>query len=134
MGEDARPGKRLKLRNRGSQQEGGGWGFADRAVAVWGGSRVRPAIPAGLVPGRVMAIHPIHDAHAIRWEIVPCPLCGDADGRGVFRTRDPRSGLLYRLAECSACGMIYLNPRPDEASISQFYPDDYCCYQPREKS
>lgn len=65
----------------------------------------------------------------IRWETVACPLCGAADDREFLRTTGD-DGREYRLGKCDRCGMVYTNPRPDEASIAQFYPEDYSPYQP----
>lgn len=65
----------------------------------------------------------------INWETVPCPLCGSADDRDFLRTTGD-DGRDYRLGRCGRCGMVYTNPRPDEASIARFYPEDYSPYQP----
>jgi len=35
----------------------------------------------------------------------------------------------YRLAKCTECGHVYLNPRPDLSSIGFFYPSDYGPHQ-----
>ncbi|MDB5313197.1 MAG: ubiG 1 [Gemmataceae bacterium] len=68
----------------------------------------------------------------IRWETVPCPLCGAADDREFLRTTGD-DGAEYRLGQCAACGMVFTNPRPDESSIARFYPEDYAPYQPPRK-
>jgi 2-polyprenyl-3-methyl-5-hydroxy-6-metoxy-1,4-benzoquinol methylase len=65
----------------------------------------------------------------IRWEAVPCPLCGAAAGREFLRAAGD-GGHEYKLDRCDRCGLVYLNPRPDEASIAPFYPPDYAPYQP----
>ena len=74
---------------------------------------------------------------AIRWETVPCPLCGTAEDREFLRTTG-NDGRDYRLGQCTSCGMVHTNPRPDDSSIGVFYPSDYSPYQPatfkREKS
>jgi SAM-dependent methyltransferase len=42
-------------------------------------------------------------------------------------TRDILHGLpgLFRLVRCRGCGHVYLNPRPTQQTISQYYPADY---------
>jgi SAM-dependent methyltransferase len=65
----------------------------------------------------------------IRWETVPCTLCGWAEDREFLRATGD-DGIEYRLGECPSCGMVYTNPRPDEASIGRFYPEEYSPYQP----
>jgi SAM-dependent methyltransferase len=66
---------------------------------------------------------------AVRWEDVPCPLCGARRERVVFpRLRSPE-GIDSRLVRCDGCGLGYLNPRPDRDSIRQFYTEDYDPYR-----
>lgn len=68
----------------------------------------------------------------IRWETVPCPLCGAAGDRDFFHAPGD-DGRDYRLGKCAACGLVYTNPRPDAAGIGRFYPADYSPYQPPRK-
>jgi SAM-dependent methyltransferase len=65
----------------------------------------------------------------IRWESVPCPLCGAAAGREFLRAAGDGDHE-YKLDRCDRCGLVYLNPRPDETSIAPFYPPEYGPYQP----
>jgi SAM-dependent methyltransferase len=65
----------------------------------------------------------------IVWEEVACPLCGAADEEQLIAQFSETDQAVYRLVRCRACGLGYLNPRPDVASIGHFYPDDYECYQ-----
>lgn len=65
----------------------------------------------------------------INWETVSCPLCGETGDREFLRTTGD-DNVEYRLGQCGECGMVYTNPRPDAASIAQFYPEDYAPYQP----
>jgi SAM-dependent methyltransferase len=60
-----------------------------------------------------------------RGERVPCPLCAsDASKpyrKGMYRFED----VPFDLVRC-ACGLVYVNPRPDAASIARMYDDaDY---------
>jgi 2-polyprenyl-3-methyl-5-hydroxy-6-metoxy-1,4-benzoquinol methylase len=60
------------------------------------------------------------------WEDIPCPLCGKRDEQPVIELHSP---ILYRVVRCRRCRMCYSNPRPNAASIGQFYPEAYGCYQ-----
>ena len=68
-------------------------------------------------------------APVVRWADSPCPLCGHRDEQVLFEAADPNppagGGLVFAVVECRRCGLGYTNPRPDEASIGQFYPADY---------
>ena len=37
----------------------------------------------------------------------------------------------FTLVRC-ACGMVYLNPMPDNAELARYYPDDYCPHRERK--
>ncbi len=61
-------------------------------------------------------------------ETVSCELCRSDRSDVVFRQRD----LLFHMSDdeftvvrCSACGLVYLNPRPTREEISQYYPTEY---------
>ena len=68
-------------------------------------------------------------AERINWELVACPLCG-ASGDDEFLRASGDDGGEYRLGRCRTCEFVFLNPRPDEASIGLLYPPDYSPYQP----
>jgi SAM-dependent methyltransferase len=68
------------------------------------------------------------------WEQTPCPLCGASDEIELLAVPDEAVGAAYRVAQCRRCGMAYLNPRPDRASIGRFYADDYQPYLPPRHS
>ena len=73
------------------------------------------------------------DPPRITWEDVPCPLCrARAEEPCLSARSDIRQpgGPIYRVVRCRLCGLGYLNPRPDVASIAQFYPDEYSHYSP----
>jgi len=66
-------------------------------------------------------------------ESVPCDLCGSTDARPYLRVRDHIYGLpgAFQIVQCQRCGLLYINPRPDKASIGQYYPDlDYHAFKP----
>jgi len=60
-------------------------------------------------------------------ETIACPMCGaDAadllvEGGDLLHPGEET----FRLVSCRRCGHIYQNPRPTEAAIGRFYPDDY---------
>jgi SAM-dependent methyltransferase len=69
----------------------------------------------------------------ITWEVIACPLCGAADEVELLALPGNEEQPAYRVVRCRRCGMAYLNPRPDPASIGQFYPSDYGPYQAPER-
>lgn len=50
-------------------------------------------------------------------EYVKCGLCGTDDTR-LVTIEDS-----LRIVECKSCGLVYLNPRPREEDLSEFYDD-----------
>ncbi|MBU0509343.1 class I SAM-dependent methyltransferase [bacterium] len=60
----------------------------------------------------------------MQFETIVCPVCGSADYRHELEVRDRFEtivGHLYTIVRCTACRLLYLNPRPDAASVSAFY-------------
>lgn len=49
----------------------------------------------------------------------PCPLCGGSE----FEPRAAKDG--FRMVECRACRLWYLNPMPTEAALAAIYGDEY---------
>src|SRR5258705_12530153 len=65
-------------------------------------------------------------------ETVACDLCGSKDARHHTCLRDRIYGIPgeFQLVQCQSCGLLYLNPRPDKASIGACYPDlDYHAFK-----
>jgi SAM-dependent methyltransferase len=78
---------------------------------------------------------PVRTPGTIGWETIRCPLCDAADEAPFLEAPAEPEETLYRLVRCRRCRMVYMNPRPDAASIGQFYPDDYEAYrEPRRDS
>jgi SAM-dependent methyltransferase len=67
---------------------------------------------------------------ALVWEETPCPLCGADDPETLLQAPAPGGSPPYHVVGCRACGLGYLNPRPDERSINLLYPEDYTWYHP----
>ena len=70
---------------------------------------------------------------------VACEFCGSSEATAMsgplmdeelsgelplaFRT------LSFVFVRCSACGLVYLRERPDDADVGLYYPDTYKCFQ-----
>ncbi|MEP7289219.1 MAG: class I SAM-dependent methyltransferase [Chloroflexota bacterium] len=70
-------------------------------------------------------------------EYVPCDLCGAIDPSPYLTVRDriyetpSETPGDFQLVKCGYCGLLYINPRPDRASIGAYYPDlDYHAFRP----
>lgn len=69
----------------------------------------------------------VAELEPIGYEDVACDLCGSADRRELFSTHDFRYGIPgeFPLQRCGRCGLIYLSPRPDPATLPRYYPASY---------
>jgi len=83
---------------------------------------------------------PEDDAHKksqlqIEMELTDCLSCGANDSDTVIVASDPVTGLggNFRVVRCRGCDLVYTNPRPTQACIGQFYPDDYLPYASRDE-
>lgn len=63
-------------------------------------------------------------------ESVACDLCGGEATTPLTTTRDHAHGVagIFQVVRCDACGLCFLNPRPDAAHIGACYPNDYYAY------
>lgn len=65
------------------------------------------------------------------FEYVDCPICGSNERNDLLKAPDRfnlRDGDIFQLVSCKQCEFVYLNPRPNPETISQFYQNDE--YQP----
>jgi SAM-dependent methyltransferase len=73
----------------------------------------------------------------IRWEEPSCPLCGDDHRMPFVEAADPTpggDGLRFAVVRCGGCGLHFTSPRPDRATIGQFYPPTYGPFRkPRDR-
>jgi SAM-dependent methyltransferase len=73
------------------------------------------------------------DRHGrIEMETVACDLCGANDTTALYAWDDwgePRLPGAFLVA-CQRCGLMYLNPRPDQNEIGAYYPPEYSPYRP----
>ena len=65
-------------------------------------------------------------------EFVDCPVCGFSE-RGAVYASGPDfeyDTVLneFSFVRCSACGVLYLNPRPAVSELSKIYPPEYAPY------
>jgi hypothetical protein len=70
---------------------------------------------------------PVVGPARIRWDDPPCPLCGGDRRSGVLEAPDwtpGGPGLRFAVVRCEQCGLHFTSPRPDSATIGQFYPRD----------
>jgi SAM-dependent methyltransferase len=67
-------------------------------------------------------------------EYTACNLCGNTNAAPVIYTLPDfllhRDGVLTTLVKCTACGLVYQNPRPTFAEMTVHYPSDYESYAP----
>lgn len=64
-------------------------------------------------------------------ETTLCNYCGSSAARVRFSGPDLLLNRLtpeYTLVQCTQCGLIYQNPRPDPAEIIEHYPEEYSPY------
>lgn len=73
---------------------------------------------------------------------IPCPLCGTLDYSLRYDTPDrisfhleraqnqPRENV-FQIVACSSCGFLYLNPRPDQSHLQNYYRAD--SYDPHRR-
>lgn len=60
-------------------------------------------------------------------ERVVCNLCGADDQAPVYRMPDTHYARdrWFTVVECKRCGLGFVNPRPTQAAMDAFYPDDF---------
>ncbi len=65
---------------------------------------------------------------------VPCPLCATDDCETARWGRDRLFGRpeRFRIVRCRQCDLQYLNPRPTDESLMEYYPTGYFCYWPAQ--
>ena len=70
----------------------------------------------------------------IEVEATVCLACGSSEAIVVASGKDylhETSDQEYRFCQCSACGHLYLNPRPTISEISRIYPAEYATFTKR---
>jgi len=66
-------------------------------------------------------------------EIINCPICNSKNENAYIRGVDVLHGVPgeFTLSKCN-CGLIYVNPQPNNVELQKFYPDDYCPHRERK--
>ncbi len=58
-----------------------------------------------------------------------CNICKHDDARLIFYTKDnrynPKNNKKFRLIQCLNCGLVYINPLPDDSAIKDSYGFNY---------
>lgn len=66
-----------------------------------------------------------------------CNLCGQNNGKLLFRARDINylaTKEEFNVVECGSCGLVYLNPQPEESELPAFYTNEYRPYKSSEQT
>lgn len=64
--------------------------------------------------------------------IAACRICGGTDIRPFFQAPSARrkDGVVWSVDRCAACGVGFLNPQPERATLDQYYDAQYAAYAP----
>jgi len=64
-------------------------------------------------------------------DTITCVICGIRDEELLFRGRDRELKIEdeYNLVRCRRCGLLYVNPQPDNEKLSQHYSADYSVFR-----
>jgi 2-polyprenyl-3-methyl-5-hydroxy-6-metoxy-1,4-benzoquinol methylase len=57
-----------------------------------------------------------------------CPLCSFDEYKTVFSRPDHTHGVtdeIFNVVKCQRCGLVFINPRPTEEEISNYYPAEF---------
>jgi SAM-dependent methyltransferase len=92
--------------------------------------------PAEFIPDPALAGIGCHSREAVpslRFETVPCDLCGGADFAREVTGVDWEFGgeRCYEVVKCKSCGLAQQNPRPAVESVPELYPSSYGFYADR---
>jgi SAM-dependent methyltransferase len=109
------------------------------------GTDFRPCHRLELAPltGQTMLITPSKAAPEellkpfVVWEEVPCPMCAGRNSSPLIEAQDVNGGpdgLWFVIMQCDSCGTCFTNPRPDLASIGQFYGGNYTPHQKHHRT
>jgi 2-polyprenyl-3-methyl-5-hydroxy-6-metoxy-1,4-benzoquinol methylase len=69
------------------------------------------------------------------WEVVSCDLCGSRQSASFIAVEADRSKARrpVTLVKCLSCGLVYLNPRPSQGQIGEFYSSTYYAHTNMER-
>ena len=55
-------------------------------------------------------------------------MCGSGESSPFFKRVDRFTGRTFQFVSCQDCGLIYLDPRPTQSELPEYYPQDYEAY------
>lgn len=61
-----------------------------------------------------------------------CNLCGESSVQVLFHGKDRLHKIdekLFRIVQCSQCGLVRIDPQPTEEELAKYYPKEYGPYQ-----
>ena len=61
-------------------------------------------------------------------EEINCPICGSSEHSFFLKSKDFRFEIYsnaFQVVKCRGCRFLFLNPRPIQSSIGNFYPADF---------
>lgn len=56
---------------------------------------------------------------------VPCRICGRTHEEFFCESIDYITGEVFRVARCTGCGLIYVNPQPPASELVRYYPQTH---------
>lgn len=59
----------------------------------------------------------------LRYEEVPCALCGGTSRESLYRRESNPIGIVIELVQCDRCGNVYNSPRPSQEFFDFFYSE-----------
>lgn len=59
-------------------------------------------------------------------DVVNCANCNSTEKRAFYKVPDRHYGIkgLFSYSICASCGLVYLDPMPDNEELMSFYPED----------
>ena len=64
--------------------------------------------------------------------LIKCNLCGSERHELLFRSRDRQLKIndnLFNIVKCRDCGLVFINPQPEDDELKKYYPASYGPYQ-----
>ena len=60
-------------------------------------------------------------------EYTKCNLCGSSETKFLFQAADYEyyPNEKFCLVKCPDCGLVFINPRPNQAEMAKYYPLEY---------
>jgi len=64
-----------------------------------------------------------------------CPVCDSTKQRELYVTKDRHYGIQgdYRVVQCEACELVFLNPMYEDSELVPLYPEDYYAFRDQSR-